>query len=420
MDERLRLLRRNKTIASALLLGAVLLFVIARSCKGHGAWEWVAAFAEAALVGALADWFAVVALFRHPLGLPIPHTAIIKSRKDAIAGSLADFIRDKFLATDSLVARLRENNAAAQLATYFGSREQASALAGLCNRLLAESLDFIDDPRVAELLATAVHDRLERVDLSTTAAGLLGAVRKGNRHQIVLDDLLNRFAGWLAGEEAQERLAAAIDDLLTREYPLLSHFIPNRGQFAKGVGEKLVRRANVFIQEINADPLHEVRYRFDGLLSELGARLQSDPRLRQTVEAIKRDALQDPFLVAYAADLASDVKHWLEHDLQRTDSVVTTNIATAIEGLGRILAENRELQASLNAHLEALVVRYGDSLRMVVARHISGTVQQWNTDEYISEIELNIGSDLQFIRMNGTLVGGIIGLLLHGLALLLA
>ena len=129
MDERKRLLIRNKTIATGLMIGAAMLFVVARSQKGHGAWEWLAAFAEAAMVGALADWFAVVALFRHPLGVPIPHTAIIKNKKDDIAGKLADFIRDKFLASDTLIAKLREYNPAEHLAVYLMSRENAAGLA---------------------------------------------------------------------------------------------------------------------------------------------------------------------------------------------------------------------------------------------------------------------------------------------------
>jgi uncharacterized membrane-anchored protein YjiN (DUF445 family) len=131
MDSRKQVLNRNKMIATGLMVGAALLFVVARLQKGHGAWEWVAAFAEAAMVGALADWFAVVALFRHPLGVPIPHTAIIKNKKDVIAGNLAGFIRDKFLASDTLIAKLRAYNPAEHLAGYLMSRSNAAAWLGL-------------------------------------------------------------------------------------------------------------------------------------------------------------------------------------------------------------------------------------------------------------------------------------------------
>jgi uncharacterized membrane-anchored protein YjiN (DUF445 family) len=420
VDHRKRLLIRNKRIATGLMIGAAILFVVARSHKGHGAWEWLAAFAEASMVGALADWFAVVALFRHPLGVPIPHTAIIKSKKDVIAGNLADFIRDKFLASDTLIAKLREYNPAGHLAVYLMSGENAAGLAKGLSRLIADSLDFIDDERVQRLLRTALSNRIENFDLSTSAGAILDTLRKDNRHQIVLDDLLQRCAAWLATAEAQTRLAAAIDDLCTKEYPLLSHFIPNRDQFSKGAGEKIARRINAFIQEVNADPAHEVRGQFDTAVTNFSVRLRSDPELRSKVEAIKLEVVHNQSIADYARNIGNDLKSWLSSDLQQPRSKVQEKIAAAVAGLGHTLSQNRGLKESLNDHLEAMVVHYGDTLRTAIAGHISGTVQEWESDDYVSEIELSIGSDLQFIRMNGTLVGGVIGLLLHAVALLLA
>jgi uncharacterized membrane-anchored protein YjiN (DUF445 family) len=420
VDIRRRLLIRNKTIATGLMVGAAILFVVARSHKGHGAWEWLAAFAEAAMVGALADWFAVVALFRHPLGVPIPHTAIIKSKKDVIAGNLAGFIRDRFLASDTLIAKLREYNPAEHLAVYLMSRENAAGLAKGMNRLIADSLDFIDDERVQRLLRAALSNRIENLDLSTSAGAILETLRKDNRHQIVLDDLLKRLAAWLATAEAQARLASSIDDMCTKEYPILSHFIPNREQFSKGAGEKVASRINAFIQEVNADPAHEVRSRLDTAVAHFSARLGSDPELRSKVEAIKLEVVHNRSIADYARNLGSDLKSWLKSDLQQPRSRVQEKIAAAVAGLGHSLSHNRELKESLNEHLETVVLHYGDTLRTAIAGHISGTVQGWESDDYVSEIELSIGSDLQFIRMNGTLVGGVIGLLLHAVALLLA
>ena len=420
MDYRKRLLIRNKRIATGLMIGAAVLFVVARSQKGHGAWEWLAAFAEAAMVGALADWFAVVALFRHPLGVPIPHTAIIKNKKDAIAGNLAGFIRDKFLASDTLIARLREYNPAEHLAVYLMSRANAAGLAKGVTRLLADSLDFIDDERVQQLLTAALSNRIEGFDLSTSAGTIIETLRKDNRHQVVLDDLLQRLAGWLASEDAQARLARGIEDMAAKEYPLLMAFMPNKDQFARGAGEKIVKRINAYIQEVNADPAHEVRGKFDTAVSNFNARLKTDPELRQKVEAIKLEVVHNQSIADYARNLGNDLKSWLESDLRQPQSKVQEKIAAAVAGLGHTLSHNRELKESLNDHLETLIMHYGDAMRTAIAGHISGTVQAWESDDYVSEIELSIGSDLQFIRMNGTLVGGVIGLLLHAVALLLA
>ncbi len=420
MDYRKRLLIRNKRIATGLMIGAAVLFVVARSQKGHGAWEWVAAFAEAAMVGALADWFAVVALFRHPLGVPIPHTAIIKNKKDAIAGNLAEFIRDKFLASGTLIAKLREYNPAEHLAVYLMSRENAAGLAKGLTRVCADSLDFIDDERVQQLLRAALGNRIDNFDLSSSAGAILDTLRKDNRHQIVLDDLLNRFAGWLATAEAQTRLANSIDDMCTKEYPLLSVFIPNREQFSKGAGEKIASRINAFIQEVNADPAHEVRGKFDTAVTNFSDRLKFDPELRGKIEAIKREAVHNQSIADYAKNIGNDLKSWLNADLCQPQSKVQEKIAAAVAGLGTALSHNRGLKDSLNEHLETLVLHYGDTLRTAISGHISGTVHAWESEDYTNEIELSIGSDLQFIRMNGTLVGGAIGLLLHAVALLLA
>jgi len=402
------------------MIGAAILFVVARSQKGHGAWEWLAAFAEAAMVGALADWFAVVALFRHPLGVPIPHTAIIKNKKDDIAGKLADFIRDKFLASDTLIAKLRAYNPAEHLAVYLMSKENAAGLAKGLTRVCADSLDFIDDERVQQLLRSALGNRIEGFDLSTSAGTILDTLRKDNRHQIVLDDLLNRLAGWLATAEAQSRLATSIDEMCKKEYPILSAFIPNRTQFAQGAGEKVAGRINAFIQEVNADPAHEVRYKFDTAVTNFSARLKTDPELRGKVEAIKREFVHTQSIADYARNLGSDLKSWLSGDLQQPRSKVQEKISAAVAGLGHTLSHNPGLKDSLNEHLEKLVMHYGDTMRTAIAGHISGTVQEWESGDYVSEIELSIGSDLQFIRMNGTLVGGVIGLLLHAVGLLLA
>jgi len=419
VDIRKRLLIRNKAVATGLMIGAAILFVIARTQKGIGAWEWIGAFAEAAMVGALADWFAVVALFRHPLGIPIPHTAIIKNKKDAIGGNLADFIRSKFLSPDTMIGKLRAFNPAEHLAAYLMVSKNADGLAKGLTKVISESLDFLDDERVQKILRAVISDRIENFDLSSSAGNLLDTLRNNNRHQIVLDEMLNRFAVWLSTPETQAKLANSIDDMVTKEYPLLSHFIPNRDQFSKGVGEKIVRKINEYIQDVNSDPTHELRDKFDAAVTDFIGRLKSDQMLRNKIEAIKVEAVQNPFLADYVKNLGNDLKIWLSNDLKQPQSRIQEKTALVVSGLGRTLSINVELKESINEHLELLVINYGDTVRSAISKHISETVQMWENDDYVNEIELSIGSDLQFIRMNGTLVGGVIGLILHAVALLL-
>lgn len=401
------------------MVAAAILFVIARFHKGIGYWEWASAFSEAAMIGALADWFAVVALFRHPLGIPIPHTAIIPNKKNTIADSLAEFIRDKFLATESLINKMREFNPAQRISTFLSSEKNADSVASGVGRILVDSLNFIDDSRVRKIIHAAINNRIEKMDLATTIAQVLDALRKEDRHQKVLDDVLRRLAAWLAIPESQEKIATAIDNWVNKEYPMLGRMIPNREQFMKGAGEKIANRLNVFIQEVNADQDHELRAKFNDTLNEFTAKLRNDDALRGKVESFKQEIIANPALTEYINSLWCDLKNWLQVDLNGQDSKIREKLSSTAVGLGRTLSKSKDLKDSINDHLERMVRNYADNLRIGFARHISGTIQQWNDEDFVSEIELSIGSDLQFIRMNGTLVGGMIGLVIHAITLVL-
>jgi uncharacterized membrane-anchored protein YjiN (DUF445 family) len=401
------------------MIAAAILFVVARINQGTGYWEWASAFAEAAMIGALADWFAVVALFRHPLGIPIPHTAIIPNKKNTIADSLAEFIRDKFLATDALISKMRGLNPAERISTFLSSEKNAESVASGVGRILVDSLGFIDDSRVRKIIHAAINNRIEKIDLATMAAQILDVLRKENRHQKILDDVLRRLAAWLAIPESQAKIATAIDKWINNEYPMLSRMIPNREQFMQGAGEKIAFRLNLFIQEVNADPNHELRSRFNESLNEFTEKLRHDDGLRARIESIKQEIIANPALTEYINSLWCDLKAWLYADLGSEDSKIRQKLASTAVGLGRTLSKSKDLKDSINDHLERMVRNYADNLRIGFARHISGTIQQWNDEDFVSEIELSIGSDLQFIRMNGTLVGGLIGLIIHAVSLML-
>lgn len=418
MEYKRRILRRNKAIAGGLMIVAAILFVIARINQGTGYWEWVSAFAEAAMIGALADWFAVVALFRHPLGVPIPHTAIIPNKKNTIADSLAEFIRDKFLATDALISKMRGFNPAERIAAFLSSEKNADGVASGVSRVLVDALGFIDDSRVRKIIHAAINNRIEKIDLAAVVAQLLDVLRKENRHQKVLDDVLRRFAAWLEIPESQTKIAKAIEKWINNEYPMLSRMIPNKDVFMAGAGEKIANRLNSFVQEVNADPNHELRGKFNEALSEFTEKLRHDKALRVRIESIKQDIIANPALTEYINSLWCDLKNWLQVDLGNQDSKIREKLASTAVGLGRTVAKSSDLKDSINDHLERMVRNYADSLRMGFARHISGTIRQWNDEDFVSEIELSIGSDLQFIRMNGTLVGGMIGLIIHAISLM--
>lgn len=408
-------LRRMKMLATGLAVVVGLLWVLA--C--HQGWPWLAAFAEAALVGALADWFAVVALFRHPLGLPIPHTAILPRNKARIADNLAEFIRDRFLDTSALVARLRAVDPARHLAGWLANPDNAGLLAGRLVVVLAESVDFMEDPRVRRLFLHALRRRAGALDLSDSMGQVLDTLKDQGRHQALFDEGLRRLSLWLDEPSVRQGFAGMVVDVASREYPKVVAMLGLVGMNAEELGERvstgLIGAVNGMLDEIARDPQHPRRQAVDELLARYIERLGQDEAFRSRVDQAKRDFLAQPGIEDYLRGLWNDLRDWLARDMGRPESRVRRKLAAAAAALGASLADNPALRDSLNEHIERTVEALAPELRAGLAQHIAGTVRSWNDDDLVREIEVSLGRDLQFIRLNGTFVGGGIGLALHAL-----
>ncbi|MBL8482908.1 MAG: DUF445 domain-containing protein [Rhodocyclaceae bacterium] len=420
-DPRRRALLRMKASATGLLAAAAGLAIVARLQGGQGAWAWLAAFADAALVGALADWFAVVALFKHPLGLPIPHTAIIPRKKARVADSLAQFIRDKFLDTDVLLAKLRAYQPAARLGAWLRDPAHAGLAADKLAAALAGALDFVDDARVRERLGAALHQRLDRIDLARAVGKLLGALTAGGRHQQLLDAALQKLAAWLSEADTQSALAAMIIEMADREYPRALKalgVITDTGEFSRRVAAGIAQGVQTWMQDIATKPDHPRRQQFDALIADYIARAQDDAEFRGSLASAKQDMLAEPLLADYLNGLWDELKSWLLADLRDPQSGLRQKVADTALAFGSALAEHPALRQSLDEHMEKAARALATDLRDAAARHIAATVKAWKDEDLVRELELNVGRDLQFIRINGTLVGGSIGLALHALGML--
>jgi len=422
-ETKARQLAKMKRLAVALLVAVTALFVVARLQHGAGIWGWIAAFAEAAMIGALADWFAVVALFRHPLGLPIPHTAIIPANKERFAGNLAEFVRDKFLATDTLVQKLRAFGPADRLGDWLQRPDNAHIVGEKLAAALAGWLDFIDDERVRSLLAASVRERLKEIDVSRVAGKVLDTLTVDDRHQELLDAGLRRLARWLDAPEVQTAFAAMIIEIAGKEYPKTLKavgLVTDTEEFARRIAASIVQGINGWLHDIGDDPQHPRRRAFDETVAEFIARLKDDAGFVARVNAAKLEVLTHPVLAGYLNGLWDELKAWLREDLHRSDSLLRQRIGAAASAFGTTLAENRALRASFEDHIESAVVALADDFRDALSRHIAATIRSWKDEDLVREVELSVGRDLQFIRLNGTVVGGGIGLLLHGLTLLVS
>lgn len=404
-----------KLLATGLLVAVMALFIIAHSQHGAGGWPWVAAFAEAAMVGALADWFAVVALFKSPMGLPIPHTAIIPHNKAKIADNLATFVRDKFLDVESLVIKVRLFNPAEKLAEWLQRKENTELMGNRIVEILSGALEFVEDDRIKVVLADAIRSYVSKVDLSKSAGNILDTLTADNRHQALLDEGIGLLASWMNEQQTQENIAAYLTKWFEDEYPTASHVLPTQklGAFA---APKIVSKVNDLLQEIHDDQAHELRGKFDNVVKIFIQRLKHDPYFHRQGEEVKMKLLDDPALNDYLHDLWNGLKDWLRNDLYRKDSVIRQKIIESGQWMGERLASDESLRNAINDHIEAGARKMAPDLAQSITSHISNTVKSWDDAEMSREIELSIGKDLQFIRLNGTIVGGAIGLVIYAIS----
>ena len=398
-----------KRVALGLLCGAAVLYAVAHVMEArHPAWGYVAAFAEAAMVGAIADWFAVVALFRHPLGLPIPHTAIIPANKDRIGAKLAGFILDNFLSTAQVLAKLREFDPAARLANWLADPAHGERLGQHAVAAVRYGLSAFDDERARAFVGRAAAAGLAQVDVSRLLGQALDALTAGGRHQALLDDVLGQVAEVMQGETVQEHITEAIArEIKTLRYVGLDQVA------ARAATRKIVAAMVRTLGDVAAEPGHPLRLRFDGFMEDFVERLKSDPDFRARGEAIRAELLAHPALTDYLRGLWDTLLAWLHDDLARDDSTIRRRIAVLAGSMGQRLQQDEAFRGWINEQITeaapVAIARYREDIR----RYIVERVAQWNAQEMTDELERHIGRDLQFIRVNGTLVGGLVGLLIH-------
>ena len=409
-------LQRAKRQALALLCVVTAVF-IATSVLERGLWlSCLKAVAEAAMVGALADWFAVRALFRRvPLPLIGRHTAIIARNKDRIGLQLAQFVRDKFLDADSLVALLRRHDLVERLAQWLVLPANAQLLGQQVARMAAAALEMLQERQVEHFIRKAVRTLIGQIDLSRTLATVLGALTHNGRHQALLSDALTQLIATLQNEETRVWLARTIVLWLKKEHPRKEKMLPT--DWLGDQGAALMAHAlEGLLADVASNPEHELRARFDEAVHTLIERLQTDPDWARKAEEVRHYLQTDATLGGYVHELWRGMRAALLRDLTDEDSAVARNVRAMGLWLGQSLAQDAALRQALNARLQDWVHSLAPEVSQFVAQHIQDTVQRWDAQELADLVELNIGKDLHYIRINGTLVGGLIGLALFVLS----
>jgi uncharacterized membrane-anchored protein YjiN (DUF445 family) len=410
--ERAAELRRVKALATLVLASTLLLFIVAKwLLPVHPVFGFIAAFAEAATIGGLADWYAVVALFKRPLGLPIPHTAIIQSNQARIADKLGEFIQVHFLEAGPVEAKLHEIDFGSFVADWLRDRKRSDDLARFALRLLPEAVSATESSGLMTFIIRRMSSQLQAIDLAPLAAGTLRGFVAEGRHQILFDDLLRVMHETLNQKETM----AMIREKVRAELPTLLRLY----RADKFLVNKIVSSATAFFNEVRSDPKHPFRGEFDRMVLSFVDRLGTDQAYIDRIDVLKRDLLARPELADLARTVWSNTRSFIERSASGETQVLQHHLAGMFVSAGDALAGDVELRGEINKGLVTVLRSFVADQKSGVSTFISDQVKAWDMAQLISLIEINIGRDLQYIRFNGSLIGGLAGLALYSVEFLL-
>lgn len=403
---KLAALRRTKLIATGALCLCVAVFAASRLLQSRYPWlAFVAAFAEAATIGGLADWYAVVALFKRPLGLPIPHTAIIPANQNRIADNLGRFIEVNFLAPGPVREKLNEVDFAALVADWLSDPRRAEGLSRFVARLVPQMLAAIDRSGLRDFVAERLLAQFDKVPIAPLAAELLSAFTEDRRHQKLFDQLTRIIGGFLADEDA----LAALREKIHKELPTLFNLFRADAYLLK----KIVASASGLLEEVRGDPDHPLRHEFDRFVYKFIDDLRTSRAYARRAEAMKHDFLARPELKSFAVDVWESLRRLIEQDAAAPDSKIREHLAGMFVEIGRNLARDEAIRADMNQGFVVALASFVESQKSGVSGFIAEQVRRWDLGQLTRLMEINIGRDLQYIRFNGMLIGGMAGLALY-------
>ncbi|WP_235091351.1 DUF445 domain-containing protein [Sphingomonas lutea] len=394
-----------KRVATGLLIVMAAVFALARAYEDrYPALAYVKAFAEAAMVGGLADWFAVTALFRHPLGLPIPHTAIIPRNKDRIGETLANFIRENFL-IPAVVARRMQNIDVAGAAGRFlqtpageGNRIRAGA-----SRLIADIFESLDDERLGGIVKGAIATRLRKMEVSPLLGHALASAINEDRHVPMLEAAIRWMARAL---DANEPL---IRDMVHKK----ANWVLKLAALDTKLADAIIDGLKKLTVEMSTDPAHPVRIRIEEALVQLANDLQTKPETRARVEEMKDQLLDNQSVSLWIDALWQRAREAMIKAARNPDAVLAGKLGDVMKAMGSTLERDARIRAAINQFARRAAVGMAASYGGSMVKLVSETIRGWDANTVTGRLEAAVGRDLQYIRINGTLVGGMVGLVLH-------
>jgi uncharacterized membrane-anchored protein YjiN (DUF445 family) len=409
--ERARSLRQMKAVALGFLIGATVIFLACRWALSQGGPGWlgyVGAAAEAGMIGALADWFAVTALFRHPLGLKIPHTAIIKRKKDQLGEGLGNFVRENFLSPEVVEAKLRDAEIASRLGKWLAEPEHAARVADEAATVLRVGVELLNDEDIQQVIDRTIVKRLAEPQWGPPAGRVLNQLLAENRQEALIQLLADRAFEWALSA------APTIERVVLRDSPSWSpKFVDQL------LGDRIHRELMDFTDKVRRNPNHELRQSATRFLFEFAGDLQNDPETISKAESVKEQLMERDEVTRAAETAWKTLKRLVLDGVNDPSSALRGRIADSVVRIGESLRDDSELRDKVDDWIlrgaQHLVTQYGSEATAI----ITDTIERWDAEEASRRIELHVGRDLQFIRINGTVVGALAGLVIYTIAQIL-
>ena len=404
-------LLRMKSFATGLLIVAAITYVFAKRAEAAGAPEWVSylrAAAEAGMIGGLADWFAVTALFRRPLGLPIPHTAIIPTRKDAIGASLGEFVGDNFLSDEVVRNKINSADIALRFGNWLSQAKNSKQVTDELAGVIAWATSLGDDEDISEVIEESFRRTAQNFDIAKPLGILLIKAVENDAHTPIVDMLAKAIENWLETDPA--RAKGWIDKQLPK-------WLPGLGK--DKAGEWLYERLIELSKEVQVDYEHPIRRSIERLLNRFAEQLQSDPVIIERINRAKMRLVDRPEVRHTISDIWITTKQTLREEAADSNSELRVRVTTLLANFGSRIATDVELQQTIDSAIENATAHLVDTYRDEIAAIISDTVSRWDAGDTAKKIELQVGRDLQFIRVNGTIVGALAGIAIHAVGELL-
>jgi uncharacterized membrane-anchored protein YjiN (DUF445 family) len=398
-------LRKYKAFATGLFLLMAVLFVVTTILQKHNSSHWIGyvrAFSEAAMVGALADWFAVTALFRHPLGLPIPHTNLIESSKQQLGDNLGGFVVSNFLSPQNIRPYIQKLKISNFVGEWLGKEKNQEVLIKNLSDIVLDILNKLDDATVSLFISKKVTEMTDDIKLNSIVGNGIHYILEKNDHQRIITSLSSQIKTYIT--ENDEMIKSRVRK---GSYSFIPAFVDHK------IADKIASGLADFFREIEEDPEHELRNLITGKIYEFSTDLKEDPKWDQEFKNIKNDLLKADKLNEYSNDIWISIKRTLMEELQQDDSSLKKYLSKNLDEFSQNLKTNEGLQDKIDNWVRVTAYKYILRNTHQFGNLISSTVGNWQGKELSEKLELEVGKDLQFIRVNGTLVGGLVGLIIY-------